>query len=90
MQEKNEMLEREKQVTAQIDRIGNHIDQADKLLNNLHQRLEAVLRQEPEAETVAPKEPSVLVDMALDLKCKADRISNQNSRMDSILNRLEL
>jgi len=90
MQEKKEVPEREKQVNAQIDRLGNHIDQADNLLNSLHQRLETVLLPEPEPAEPAEKEPTDLVPLAYVLRCKANRISYQNSRMESILHRLEL
>ena len=83
--------ERERQVNEQVNRIGNFIDGRDVLINELVGRLEVVLRQEPEGPTTEnAKTPTELVALAYDLKCKADRIIDQNHRIEDILNRLEI
>jgi hypothetical protein len=86
-----ECKEREKQVNEQVSRIGKFIDEADVLMNNLINRLEVVLRQEPEGPTSENAKDSIeLVALAYDLNCKADRIANQNRRIENLLGRLEI
>ena len=83
--------EREKQVNEQVQEIGKFIEEGGILLNKLYERLEVVLRSEIEtnSEEIA-KEDSEIVALAYALKCRADWIANQNSMLESILDRLEL
>ena len=82
---------REKQVNEQVGRIGKFVDETDVLINSLLDRLKVVLREETEGPTTEnEKTPTEIVALAYDLKCKADRIINQNHRIEDILNRLEI
>jgi len=71
---------------------GNHrrVDKLTDVVSQLKERLSSVLRvatPEPACET---KEARTLVPLAEDLKGLCDGISQETTRLEDILNRLEL
>jgi hypothetical protein len=84
-----ETEDRKSQIPGELDCLGIELDKLEKTMHMLTERLQPVMRSEPEAEST-PKGEANLVDLANCIRDNARRVSSMADNITSILGLLEL
>ena len=83
--------QRQPQVAEAFDVLEKSVEALSMNCQQLEQRLDGILRKEPEAAGNAQREvPPTVVGVASRINNSADRIHALNNQLNSILRRLEL
>jgi hypothetical protein len=83
--------QRQPQVAEAFDVLEKSLEALEMSCQQFEQRLDGVLRKEPEAAGNAQKEaPATVVGVASRLNSNSDRLHVLNNQLHSILRRLEL
>lgn len=83
-------VERQSQLSRELDSANCQVDSLDKIVSALAQRLQPLLRDECPTESDCKMAIETIVPVADIVRSTTRRIGNITDRLDSILNRIEL